>query len=238
MSKEGLQLELFKGEVLTNEQQEMVSKEKLRLAANCKRRENECTIISNMLVRAGFIEGVEFVNNFKSEMVERELTLIYGFDGSEFKSTQLVPTFSGSVTLLAKRFNSEKTSIEDINASISLQQGGKLECYQVVDSFRAVTPHTLRKKLKLSIEGVNQTFEIETARKKAMDTIIEDIKSKYVDAKIEINRFTNEITTTFKSGSSVTFKVFSSGRTMITKRRDVVTGNLDLDMTMAAFNAQ
>ena len=237
MSKEGLQLELFKGEVLTNEQQEMVSKEKLRLAANCKRRENECATISNMLVEAGFIEGVEFVNNFKSEMVEKELTLGYGFDGSEFKSTQLVPTFSGSVTLLAKRFNSEKTSIEDINASISLQQGGKLECYQVVDSFRAVTPHTLRKKLKLSIEGVNQTFEIETARKKAMDTIIEDIKSKYVDAKIEINRYTNEITTTFKSGSSVTFKVFSSGRTMITKRRDVVTGNLDLDMTMAAFNA-
>ena len=238
MSKEGLQLELFKGEVLTNEQQEMVSKEKLRLAANCKRRENECATISNMLVEAGFIEGVEFVNNFKSEMVERELTLIYGFDGSEFKSTQLVPTFSGSVTLLAKRFNSEKTSIEDINASISLQQGGKLECYQVVDSFRAVTPHTLRKKLKLSIEGVNQTFEIETARKKAMDTIIEDIKSKYVDAKIEINRFTNEITTTFKSGSSVTFKVYSSGRTMVTKRSAVVTGNLDLDMTMAVFNAQ
>ena len=237
MSKEGLQLELFEGEVLTNEQQEMVSKEKLRLAANCKRFENECATISNMLVRAGFIEGVDFINNFKSEMVEKELYFGFIFDGSEFKSTQLVPTFKGSVTLLAKRFNSEKTSIEDINASITLQ-GEKLECYQVVNSFRAVTPHTLRKKLKLSIEGVNQTFEIETARKKAMDTIIEDIKSKYVDAKIEINRFTNEITTTFKSGSSVTFKVFSSGTTVITKRRDVVTGNLDLDMTMEVFNAQ
>ncbi len=237
MSKEGLQLELFKEEVLTTKQQEIVSKEKIRLAANCKRRENECAAISKMLVEAGFIEGVEFENNFQSEMVERELGLGYDFDNSRFKTTQLIPSFSGSVVLKTKRFDSTTTSLVDVNASISLQDG-KLECYQVTSSFRALTPHTLRKKLKISIESANQTFEIETARRKSMDVIIEDIKSKYVDAKIEINRYTNEITTTFKSGSSVTFKVYSSGRTSITKRRDVVTGNLDLDMTMAAFNAQ
>tara|TARA_Y100000389_G_C17268100_1_gene416508 strand:+ start:39 stop:752 length:714 start_codon:yes stop_codon:yes gene_type:complete len=237
MSKEGLQLELFEGEVLTTEQQEIVNKEKIRLAATCKRRENECATISRMLVEAGFIEGVEFENNFQSKMVERELSLGYSFDDSQFKTTQLIPSFKGSVVLKTKRFDSETTSLVDGDASISLQDG-KLECYQVTGSFRALTPHTLRKKLKLSIEGAKQTTEIESARKRSMDTIIEDIKSKYVDAKIEINRYTNEITTTFKSGSSVTFKVYSSGRTMVTKRRDVVTGNLDLDMTMAAFNAQ
>ena len=80
MSKEGLQLELFKGEVLTAEQQEIVNKEKIRLAASCKRRENECATISRMLVEAGFIEGVEFENSFKSDMVEKELSLGYSFD--------------------------------------------------------------------------------------------------------------------------------------------------------------
>jgi len=237
MLKEGLQLELFKGEVLTVEQQEIVNKEKIRLAASCKRRENECATISRMLVEAGFIEGVEFENSFKSDMVEKELSLGYGFNNSQFKTTQLIPSFKGSVVLKTKRFDSETTSLVDRDASISLQDG-KLECYQVSGSFRALTPHTLRKKLKLSIEGAKQTFEIESARKRSMDVIIKDIKSKYVDAKIEINRYNNEITTTFKSGSSVTFKVFSSGRTSITKRRDVVTGNLDLALTMEAFNAQ
>jgi hypothetical protein len=237
MSKEGLQLELFKGEVLTTEQQEIVSREKIRLAASCKRRENECATISRMLVEAGFVEGVEFENDFKSEMIEKELRLGYDFNNSSFKTTQLIPSFRGSVDLKTKRFDSETTSLVDVDASISLQDG-KLECYTVTDSFRALTPHTLRKKLKFAIESANQTLEIESARKRSMDVIIEDIKSKYVDAKIEINRYTNEITTTFKSGSSVTFKVFSSGRTSITKRRDVVTGNLDLALTMAAFNAQ
>jgi regulatory protein YycI of two-component signal transduction system YycFG len=84
MTNVGQQLDLFAGILLTQEQQEMVDKHIDACNKNAVYFTNNNQRLENMLIDAGFIKGKDFVNDFKTKVATREVTL-----GNNYNNTRL-----------------------------------------------------------------------------------------------------------------------------------------------------
>lgn len=208
---ESIQLEMFKGEVLTKEQQEQVVDFIDTQVEYAKDAQAEASRIMLLLDEAGFVQNENYVNTLKVEEVTKEVTLGYSYNDSEFTVELTYLETTGCVCIKHNIVSDGK--LEERNSIVYVDRNDKLECIEITPQYRYYKPSTLLEKLNLHNEKAVAQIERDNKEKIAIDYTIKKYQKLYPEAKVTesyaYDRYTRFATVEveFKSGSSVTFKM-------------------------------
>jgi len=242
------QLDLFEGIILSQEQQEMIAdfKQKQSKATKDKMLSNER--LEGALIQAGFLKDVDFSNTFETKVVTNDVPLGYSFKGNQFEAKDVTyNTTKGGVCFLSKRYNKEEDKIVDTKINYFHFDGNKskIECSDVVGSYRAVKLTTFLTKLKEQREDAKSQMESARIRKSAFEIAKTDLQAKYPSVNIieftDFDRYSNRYFETkrlkaqFENGSFITFNVNVNGEYRINKKYDAVMATADVETAMNAF---
>lgn len=247
------QLDLFEGIILSQEQQEMIAdfKQKQSKATKDKMLSNER--LEGALIEAGFLKDVDFKNTFEPTIVTNDVQLgRYSFKGNQFEAKDVTyNTTKGGVCFLSKRYDKEEDKIVDTKINYFHFDGNKnkIECENVVGSYRAVKLTTFLTKLKEQREDAEIQMESARIRKSAFEIAKADLQAEYPN--VNIFEFTDfdkwgsgrsyryedvkRLKAQFENGSFITFNVSVNGEYRINKKYDAVMATADVETAMNTF---
>ena len=246
-----MQLDLFEGVILTQEQEQMIKD----FIANKKKDAEEAFEYNRRLqltlVEAGFKQGVDFKNTFKTvEVTKDEVTLGSYYRDNQFKAKDVTYVATkGGITLLSKRYDKEEDKVVDRSISyLSLERDGKIECNALTGSYRKIKATTLLAKLRaqrINAENEKTHFNKEN---QAFANAIDDLREKFPMAKVrsfdDYDRYgrnyhtVKRIKAEFANGSYVTFNVGLDGTYRMADRRDAEIRRMDMMQTLEFFANQ
>ena len=207
-----VQLEMFKGEVLTEEQQRQVDSFIDTQKQNAELSQKEASRIMSLLKEAGFVYGKNYVNTTRVKEVTKEVTLGYSYNNTNFNVELTYLETTGCVVIKYDRVRDGK--IEKTGSRVGVNRDNKLECTSITPQYRYYKPSTLLEKLNLHNAKVAAQLERDNKEKIAIDYTIEKYQKLYPEAKVKesynYERFGGRYSTVeieFKSGSSVTFRL-------------------------------
>ena len=230
MTNEGqLTLEL---NVRTAEQQKQIDSFLIREENDMKARIASMKNQYRILVDAGFYsEDIDFKYDIVS--VTREVTV--GNYNDRFEVELTFDTVKGGVKLLRDDIDTKDGEPKIVKRETWFTiSDGKIECSNLVGSFRAVKPETLVRKLKEHNENVKAQLENLTKQlsntQKAINELNDefpqaisiDEKQEWISSGPRYGGYTKElIEVRFEDGSYVTFEVLFSGEKRIFKVYDI-----------------
>ena len=242
------QLDLFEGIILSQEQQEMIADFKQKQAKAVKNKMLSNERIEGALIEAGFLKDVDFKNTFETKVVTDDVQLGYSFKGTQFEAKDVTyNTIKGGVCFLSKRYDKEEDKIVDTKINYFHFDGNKnkIECENVVGSYRAVKLTTFLTKLKEQREDAEVQMESARIRKsafaKALDTLREEYPNVDIFTFTDFDKYSNRyfetkrIKAQFENGSFITFNVSVNGDYRINKKYDAVMATADVETAMNAF---
>jgi len=242
------QLDLFEGIVLSQEQQEMIADFKQKQAKAVKNKMLSNERIEGALIEAGFLKDVDFKNTFETKVVTDDVQLGYSFKGTQFEAKDVTyNTIKGGVCFLSKRYDKEEDKIVDTKINYFHFDGNKnkIECENVVGSYRAVKLTTFLTKLKEQREDAEVQMESARIRKSAFEIAKANLQAEYPNVNIfeftDFDRYSNRYFETkrlkaqFENGSFITFNVSVNGDCRINKKYDAVMATADVETAMNAF---
>jgi hypothetical protein len=242
------QLELFEGIVLSQEQQEMIAEFKQKQAKVTKDRMLSNQRLEGALIEAGFLKDVDFENTFETKVVTNDVQLGYSFRDNQFEAKDVTyNTTEGGVSFLSKRYNKVEDKIVDTKINYYSFDGNKskIECSDVIGSYRAVKLTTFLTKLKDQREEAEAQMENARIRKSAFAKAKANLQAKYPNVNIveftDFDRYSNRYFETkrlkaqFENGSFITFNVSVNGDYSINKKYDAVMATADVETAMNAF---
>jgi hypothetical protein len=210
-----VQLEMFKGEVLTEEQQRQVESFIDTQVQNAELTQEKASRIMLLLDEAGFVQNENYKNTTKVEEVTKEVTLGYNYNNTNFNIELTYLETSGGVVITYDRIKNDKL-VKDW-AKVYVDGNNKLECSSITPQYRYYKPSTLLE--KLNDHNAKQASQLERNNKEkiAIDYTIKKYQKLYPEAKIKesygYERFSGRhsrystVEIEFKSGSSVTFRL-------------------------------
>ena len=242
------QLDLFEGIILSQEQQEMIADFKQKQAKAVKNKMLSNERIEGALIEAGFLKDVDFKNTFETKVVTDDVQLGYSFKGTQFEAKDVTyNTIKGGVCFLSKRYDKEEDKIVDTKINYFHFDGNKnkIECENIVGSYRAVKLTTFLTKLKEQREDAKSQMESVRIRKSAFEIAKADLQAEYPNVNIfeftDFDRYSNRYFETkrlkaqFENGSFITFNVSVNGDYRINKKYDAVMATADVETAMNAF---
>lgn len=239
-----VQLEMFKGEVLTEEQQRQVDSFIDTQKQNAELSQKEASRIMSLLKEAGFVYGKNYVNTTKVKEVTKEVTLGYSYNNTNFNVELTYLETTGCVVIKYDTVRDGK--IEKTGSSVSVDRDNKLACYAITPQYRHYKPSTLLEKLNLHNGKVVAQLERDNKEKIAIDYTIKKYQKLYPEAEVKesygYERFSGRYSTVeveFKSGSSVTFRLgygFELDKERVVSSYDAQSENIE--EKLARFNNQ
>ena len=181
MKESTLQLELDLG-MLTVEQQGRVDSFKREQERNVIRRTSIVKHEEALLLSGGFQLGIDFVNDFKCEIVTQTRSFSYGEDSFEAEVTFTNAT--GGCYLITDYFNSQSNKMVISKISVSCE-GDKLECTTITSQYRAYKPTSLFKKLQEYNTDQKNKYAFANKTKTILNYTIEKYKKLFPNATVE-----------------------------------------------------
>jgi len=244
-----LQLDLFEGVILSQEQQEKVARFKEDKNKNAKNSSLKNQQIEGTLVEAGFVKGVDFENTFGTKVVTRDVELGYSFNDTNFTAQDVTYTSTfGGVSFLSKRYDKEQDKVVNTQIKYFDFQGGKFECSSLTGNYRKIKASTLLTKLQEQREQAEINMNHNRQTNSAFANAIDDLREKFPAANIfkftdyegygRSFRSAERIKAQFENGSYVIFSVGLDGNYRIAKKYDASIVGLDSDQLMEFFTNQ
>ena len=213
MSNE-MQLDLFEGKVLTTEQRLEVQSYIERGDKEVVRKREENIKIQLLLDRAGFREGIDYINDFDVSEKTYNHEFGYSYNNTQWEAEVSVMRNSGGCQILFDSFRNGKI---EMGKSFVYREGDKLQCTSITSQYRHYKPSSLLSKLKEHNDY--SLIQLETTNKK--QSIIEYTVEKYTklfpNAEVKIgsdyNRGRNNysefktVIINFPSGSYVIYRL-------------------------------
>ena len=213
MSNE-MQLDLFEGKVLTTEQRLEVQSYIERGDKEVVRKREENIKIQLLLDRAGFREGIDYINDFDVSEKTYNHEFGYSYNNTQWEAEVSVMRNSGGCQILFDSFRNGKI---EMGKSYVSREGDKLQCTSITSQYRYYKPSSLLSKLKEHNDY--SLIQLETTNKK--QSIIEYTVEKYTklfpNAEVKIgsdyNRGRNNysefktVIINFPSGSYVIYRL-------------------------------
>ena len=206
-----VQLEMFKGEVLTAEQQKQVDSFIENQVETAKYAQEKASRIMLLLDEAGFVYGENYVDTTKVEKVTEVVTLGYSYNSTNFDIELTYLETTGGVCI--KHNTVSNGELVERESAVFVDRNNKLECSNITPQYRYYKPSTLLEKLNLHNAKAEAKIERDNKEKIAIDYTIKKYQKLYPEAKVTesyaYDRYTRFATVEveFKSGSSVTFKM-------------------------------
>jgi hypothetical protein len=232
----------FDFKMLSKEQEERVASFVASRKDTAIRKEKEIKYIVNLLVEAGFVEGVDFVNDFERLGLVTD-NRSFGYGDDEFKTEVQFEDYIGSIIIKYQEYDKSKNKLVTRNTWISLS-GDKLECSAITPQYRAYKPESLLTKLRETNEMAQYDFERGNKRLSVLNHTIEKYKTKYPNAEVgiiqEYNRIHgsfNLVQVKFESGSFISFKLgHDVDKEYIHEMRDTQMENMSTFEILNMFN--
>lgn len=202
------QLELFDDIPTTDEIKEI----KRKLAANQQMQHALAKTAKekrDLLVENGFVEGLHFTYREGYEL--GDITITTGIIPNYKKWEKKIEYFTGLCALRFWDYNewwgdkapSPTHSMFDI-------ANGKISCYSLVESSRYVKPSTILEKIEERLVSTKNHYERVVNKIKTRQYTVDKYSELYPEAKVEVDKYDNLVTITFKSGSYIKFHNIST----------------------------
>tara|TARA_R110000803_G_scaffold150539_1_gene215852 strand:- start:52 stop:777 length:726 start_codon:yes stop_codon:yes gene_type:complete len=209
-----IQLDLFEGKVLTNEKRLEVQKYIAECDKEVVKRQEENIITQLLLDRAGFNQGIDYVNDFKVFEKTYEHTFGYNYNNTEWIAEITVMASSGSCSILYDQLQNGKIGM---GKSSVYRKGDKLECTSITSQYRYYKASSLKTKLEEHNSKIQSQATSLDKEQNMLEYTVEKYKKLYPEAKVIIGTDYNRgmrnylefktVSIGFKSGSSVTFRI-------------------------------
>lgn len=234
----------FDFKMLSKEQEERVASFVASRKDTAIRKEKEIKYIVNLLVEAGFVEGVDFVNDFERLGLVTD-NRSFGYGDYAFKTEVQFEDYIGSIIIKYQEYDKSKNKLVTRNTWISLS-GDKLECSAITPQYRAYKPESLLTKLRETNEMAQYDFERGNKKLSVLNHTIEKYKTEYPNAEVgiiqEYNRIHgsfNLVQVKFESGSFISFKLgHDVDKEYIHEMRDTQMENMSTFEILNMFNKQ
>ena len=200
------QLELFK----TKEQEENLQYAINRFNKRQVKAEERYFNILNILSQNGFIKNKHYVLEGEGEYVTSYKEFDYGSYRENLTEEVLVKSWNGSIRFLYSSYNEYDNKLENRDAMVDMQDG-KFNLVQLQGNYRYIKPSTLLSKLDESHIIAKDRFDKANKYNNTVIKVLEDLQTKFPDAKITHSSYDDNITIEFKNGNSVTYKVWNDG---------------------------
>lgn len=245
-----MQLDLFEGVILTQEQEQMIKDFIANKEKNATRAFEENRLVQKMLVDAGFKQGVDFKNTFETvEVTADEVQLGNSWMDNEFTAKDITyVNTKGGIYLLSKRYDREEDKVVDRSISYFHREGNKFECSTLTGNYRKIKPTTMLTKLQEQREQAEANMISNRQTNKAFTNAIEDLKEKFPMASVfafdDYDRYARSyrnvkrIKAEFPNGSYVTFNVGLDGSYRMADRKDAEIRKMDMMQTLEFFANQ
>lgn len=243
MKNVGQQLDLFAGVLLTQEQQEMVDKHIDRCNKNAEYLKQNNQRLEQMLLGAGFIKDVDFVNDFETQTKTRDVILGYSYNNTQFETEVTHVETKGSIRLKAVYFNTKE--LQEREFSIDLDKD-KVQCTAIQDQYRYIKPTTLLEKLRTYDERQRYSYNEYVKRNSLKDSIVEKYTKLYPNATVEVKNEWSKYSGTFgiievkfQSGSYVQFTMDTHNQVeRFYKKYDAQFEQMSVEEVLNKFNNQ
>jgi hypothetical protein len=213
MSNE-MQLDLFEGKVLTTEQRLEVQSYIERGDKEVVRKREENIKIQLLLDRAGFREGIDYINDFDVSEKTYNHEFGYSYNNTQWEAEVSVMRNSGGCQILFDSFRNGKI---EMGKSFVYREGDKLQCTSITSQYRHYKPSSLLSKLKEHNDY--SLIQLETTNKKQsiLEYTVEKYTKLFPNAEVKIgsdyNRSRNNysefktVIINFPSGSYVIYRL-------------------------------
>jgi hypothetical protein len=239
------QLPLF-ADLLTAEQEQRIVDEKSSATKQMDRQRLEVIRKAAIVDAAGFTSD-HYGYSINCSKVIREINVNSWRKTSRMVEVEL-DRFNGNFYILFDEYDKGKNEIIKRKATVDLR-GDKLECYWLNNNLRAMKPATILANIAKAAETAKYKYEIANKTKSTVEYTVDKYKKLYPDAKVEAGKGCNSgrgkyeefdvVTITFKSGSYVMLKVYTTRDQEYTyKTYDSVFTKMNKIEVMDYFNAQ
>tara|TARA_B110000090_G_scaffold86873_1_gene98769 strand:- start:937 stop:1683 length:747 start_codon:yes stop_codon:yes gene_type:complete len=213
-TQENTQLDLFEGKLLTTKQRLEVQKYIDDCHREVVRKNDESKNIQLLLDEGGFIEGIDYVNNF--EIHEKTYTHEFGYsyNNTQWEAEVSVMRGSGGCQIIYDVLRDGKITVEK---SYVYREGDKLQCSSFTQQYRFYLVSSLLRKLKENNEDALRKLEIKNRAQTVLEYTVEKYTKLFPNATVTIgadyNRRRNDYTEfktviiNFTSGSYVIYRL-------------------------------
>jgi len=237
------QLDLFAGILLTDEQEQMIIEYKERCAKNALYYKNQNERLEQLLLGAGFIKDVNFVNNFQIKTETREVTLGSDYRNNRFETEITHEIIEGDLRL--KGFSFYNGNLDQKEFSIGLDKD-KVQCSAIQDQYRYIKPSTMLDKLVQHNTKQVANYEFYVQKNALKLEIINKYKALYPNATVEMKQEWSKYSGSFdvleikfKSGSYIQFQLNTyQNKEVFYKKYDAELENMSVEELLNKFSNQ
>ena len=238
------QLPLF--DMLTAEQEQRVANEKASATKQMQRQKEEVLRKVSMVIDAGF-SPAQYGYSIECSKVTREINVNPWREESKLVEVEL-DRFNGNFYILFDQYDAGKNEIVKRKATVDVR-GDKMECYWLNNNSPKMKPTTILANIAKAAETAKYKYEIANKTKSTVEYTVNKYQKLYPDAKVEAGKDYNSgrgnyreydtVTVKFKSGSYVTFEVYTTpDKEYVREKVDVVFRKMSVNEVMDYFNAQ
>jgi hypothetical protein len=245
MSNE-MQLDLFEGKVLTTEQRLEVQSYIERGDKEVVRKREENIKIQLLLDRAGFREGIDYINDFDVSEKTYNHEFGYSYNNTQWEAEVSVMRNSGGCQILFDSFRNGKI---EMGKSFVYREGDKLQCTSITSQYRHYKPSSLLSKLKEHNNFSLRQLEATNKKQSILEYTVEKYTKLFPNAEVKVgsdyNRGRNNysefktVIINFTSGSYVIYRLgYNNDGEYLHKKFDNVVDTLKGMDLLNHFNNQ
>ena len=243
---ETMQLDLFEGKILTNDQRLEIIKYISKCDKEVLRKREENIKIQLLLDRAGFREGIDYVNDFGVDVKTYEHEFGHCYNNTEWVAELEVMRSSGGCQILFDSFRNGKI---EMGKSYVYREGDKLQCTCITSQYRHYKPSSLLAKLKEHNSYSLGQLESTNKKQNIIEYTVEKYTKLFPNATVTIgsdydrnrNNYTEfkTVIINFTSGSYVIYRLgYNNDGEYLHKKFDSVVGTLKGIDLLNHFNNQ
>ena len=243
---ETMQLDLFEGKILTNDQRLEIQQYISKCDKEVLRKQNENREIMLLLDEAGFRQGIDYVNDFGVDVKTYEHEFGYCYNNTEWVAEVEVMRSSGGCQILFDSFRNGKI---EMGKSYVSREGDKLQCTSITSQYRYYKPSSLLAKLKEHNNFSLRQLEATNKKQNILEYTVEKYTKLFPNATVTIgsdydrnrNNYTEfkTVIINFTSGSYVIYRLgYNNDGEYLHKKFDSVVGTLKGIDLLNHFNNQ
>ena len=243
---ETMQLDLFEGKILTNDQRLEIQQYITKCDKEVSRKQIENREIMLLLNEAGFREGIDYINNFDvfEKIYDHEFG--YSYNNTQWMAKVEVMRSSGGCQILFDSFRNGKI---EMGKSYVSREGDKLQCTSITSQYRYYKPSSLLSKLKEHNDYSLIQLESTNKKQNIIEYTVEKYTKLFPNATVTIgsdydrnrNNYTEfkTVIINFTSGSYVIYRLgYNNDGEYLHKKFDKVVDTLKGIDLLNHFNNQ
>ena len=241
-----VQLDLFEGKVLTNEQRLTIQSYIKTCDKEIVRKQEENIRIQLLLDEAGFRQGIDYVNNFEIYEKTYDHEFGYEYNNTQWEAEVSVMRSSGGCSILYDTLRNGELVMGKSSVS---REGDKLQCTSITSQYRFYKPSSLLTKLKEHNNSELRKLEANDKKQNILEYTVEKYKKLFPNAEVTIgsdydrsrNNYTEfkTVIINFTSGSYVIYRLgYEQDREYLHKKFDKIVDTLKGIDLLNHFNNQ